>query len=531
MRLSSIEMTDFKRFTSLKVQNLPKTAKLIVLVGPNGSGKSSFFDGLHLWHRTVWRRNSNWNEDYYKKSRGSGRRWDNDVAVEFHEGVPSSDLAKKKALRLRSAYRNEPDFTLSKLARQQSLVDELRLNRMTDTEASVSKNYARLASQAMKDVFEQENPNTTIEQFREKTIGQLRAALKKLFPDLELNSLGNPLTEGTFRFTKGVTSGFGYGKLSGGEKAAFDLLLDFFVTTNEFDDTVFCIDEPETHLHARLQSKLLEVLLDMLPDKCQLLIATHSIGIVRKARDLQISNPDEIVFLDLGNRDFDVPQVIEPAIPTRQFWQDMYEVALADLAALVAPRRVVICEGDPQSHQPGKNVENDARCFTKIFETEFPETKFVGGGNAADIGNDRLALATTIDLLIDGIEVVRVIDRDDKSDQEVQDAAKDGLKILGRRNLESYLFDDDVLKELCISSGNDEKIESVLAEKAHLLNESSGAADDLKPISGQLYVFCKKELALTQCGGDTKAFMRDTLSGLISNEIGLYQELKTAMAL
>ena len=46
----------------------------------------------------------------------------------------------------------------------------------------------------------------------------------------------------------------------GGEKAAFDLLLDIFVKKAEYNDTVFCIDEPEAHMNPKLQGKLLEEL-------------------------------------------------------------------------------------------------------------------------------------------------------------------------------------------------------------------------------------------------------------------------------
>ena len=47
MRIRSIHLRDFKRFTDLKISELPETATLIVLIGPNGCGKSSVFDALH----------------------------------------------------------------------------------------------------------------------------------------------------------------------------------------------------------------------------------------------------------------------------------------------------------------------------------------------------------------------------------------------------------------------------------------------------------------------------------------------------
>ena len=185
----------------------------------------------------------------------------------------------------------------------------------------------------------------TFDRYRKESIGDVREALSRLFPDLELNSLGNPLGEGTFRFTKGVSQGFVFKNLSGGEKAAFDLILDLVTARRNYDNTVFCIDEPESHMNMRLQSELLSVLYNLIPHNCQLMLATHSIGMMRRARDIEAENPGTVVFLDFEGRDFDTPQIIQPAKPDRTFWHRAYEVALGDLAALVAPSRVVICEG------------------------------------------------------------------------------------------------------------------------------------------------------------------------------------------
>ena len=39
MRFKSATIKDFKRFTNLRVQGIPDTARLIVLAGPNGCGQ------------------------------------------------------------------------------------------------------------------------------------------------------------------------------------------------------------------------------------------------------------------------------------------------------------------------------------------------------------------------------------------------------------------------------------------------------------------------------------------------------------
>jgi recombinational DNA repair ATPase RecF len=46
MKLASIRLQDFKRFTDVTIRGLPESTKLVVLVGANGSGKSSLFEAF-----------------------------------------------------------------------------------------------------------------------------------------------------------------------------------------------------------------------------------------------------------------------------------------------------------------------------------------------------------------------------------------------------------------------------------------------------------------------------------------------------
>ena len=48
MRIKSIRLQNYKRFTELTIADVPATARLVVLVGPNGTGKSSVFDSFLL---------------------------------------------------------------------------------------------------------------------------------------------------------------------------------------------------------------------------------------------------------------------------------------------------------------------------------------------------------------------------------------------------------------------------------------------------------------------------------------------------
>ena len=98
-------------------------------------------------------------------------------------------------------------------------------------------------------------------------------------------------------------------------------------------------------MNPRLQGDLLDELFDLVNDRSQLWIATHAIGMMRKALQLREKYGEQIVFLDFSDRNFDRQEVITPATPNRRFWEQTHKIALDDLAALVVPDRIVICEG------------------------------------------------------------------------------------------------------------------------------------------------------------------------------------------
>ena len=530
MKIKGVTIKDFKRFTDLTVQGIPDTVRLIMLAGPNGCGKSSFFDALHTWHESRSGRGFNWDPDYHVKQflqNAVNSNWNEQVQVEFHDYDPSDAQFNKKMFYMRTAYRNDPEFEIDQLRRTGDLLDEVHIQRMIDNDAAVRRNYERLVGNAVEDVFERRDGSTTLDKFREEVTDEIREPFQKLFPDMEFSSLGNPMTDGTFRFTKGSSHRFSFKNLSGGEKSVFDLILDIVVARHSYDHTVFCIDEPESHMNARLQAELLSVLYELTPENCQLMLATHSIGMMRGARDIETTSPGSVAFLDFDGRNFDETVVIEPAIPDRAFWNTNYEIALGDLAALVAPDRVVICEGEPSNSGTGPNYSHDARCYERIFRDAFPETQFIPGGNASEVASDRRGIAYALGVLTQGTQVMRLVDRDASSPDEVAELKKKGVRVLSRRNLESYLFDDEVLQALAHSVGKPDKTNDLLAEKLNILNKKTGGApDDLKPSSGEIYNACKDLLELTNPGNNSQTFMRDTLSPLIRPGMVVYDELK-----
>jgi len=528
MKIKSIEITDFRHFTHLTVGKLPETARLIVLVGPNGCGKSSFLEALYVWYQWTSAKNQYWDQEYHAKqgSVSISNSFHENVRVETHDSLPRNN---KKMVYVRSAYRNETEFRARKLSRLNDLILETRINRLIDNDPAVSRNYERIVARALEDIFEEEDAKMSLNKFRNKVLGDIRMALDKLFPELQLDDLGNPLEDGTFRFTKGISKGYTYKNLSGGEKAAFDLVLDLIMAVRKFDNTIFCIDEPESHMNTKLQSKLLKVLYEIVPDNCQLIVATHSIGMMRQAQDIEKDDAGSVIFLDFTDQCFDSHQNIVPTKPSREFWKQAYSVALDDISQLLAPSYVVICEGDP--NPTNFNHSHDARCYDRIFKDEFPETQFVSAGSAEQILVDQFGLINTLRNIVEGIKVIRVIDRDSRSLDRIKELKRQDVRVLGRRNLESYLYDDEVLSKLANAVGKPDKADELILAKQKIVEERKrkdlgDASDDLKPASGEIYNICKRILELSNPGNDAREFARDTLSPIIQPGMHVYSELK-----
>ncbi len=498
MHLKRFQVHKFRRFEQLTLEDLPNTARLVVLAGPNGAGKSSLFDAFRTWQGARGARNYSYDKSYHQRG-GSvvsiEHNWPDDVDIEFHELLPSSGPESQKAFYIRSAYRNDPDFTVSQLTRSSSPLETFKVPRLIDNDASVADNYQRLISAAVGDIFSGQQDASTVANLRENLIGRIRDAMLRIFRNLYLQSLGDPLENGSFYFEKGASSNFHYKNLSGGEKAAFDILLDIIVKSKTYDDTIFCIDEPEMHMNTKVQARLLEELVTIIPQNSQLWISTHAIGMMRKAREMQVNRPDEVVFLDF-DQDFDQPVTLKPIKVDRAFWARTLDVALDDLAQLIAPRQVVLCEGRPaQANISYKTKpEFDAQCYRTIFATEFPDTDFISVGSEQNVRTDQVGIGQTIQTLIEGTTVIRVVDQDDRSPNEVAELQKDGVRVLSKRHLEAFLLDDEVIEKLCNVQGHPTKIPEALAAKSAAIADSVARnypPDDVKAASGSIYVAIK----------------------------------------
>ncbi len=396
---------------------------------------------------------------------------------------------------------------------------------MIDNDQVVGRNYQRLVSEGLKYVYEDGDPAETLERFRERSIGEIRDAMLRLFPDLALNSLGDPLAEGTFKFDKGDSIAFLYKNLSGGEKAAFDLLLDVLVKKREFDDTVFFIDEPETHMSTALQAALLKELFALVREISQLWIATHSLGMMRRAGELGREHRGQVAFLDFDGLNFDVQASVVCTTPDRPFWKRVMQIALDDIAGYVAPEKVVLCEGGTL---PGK-TDFDANCYNQIFGHEFPQVLFIGAGSAEDLQNDPKRVGPLIQGLAPDVEIIPLIDRDDRRDDEIEELGRKGVRVLSLRTIESYLLHDDVLSALCHFLGDGEQVPALLQARENALRSSvdaGGAADDLKRPAGDIYNAAKRLFPDQKLGANNREFMKGLCAPLVRDCKAVYERLR-----
>lgn len=186
MKVLSAKFNDFKRFKSLSIAELPSTTRLVMLVGPNGSGKSSVFDGFLQWQRKLQFGMGDEHLEYYIRGHELwGMRqtlWHNQVDVTLDNEDVSTWDTRKYAFYFRSAYRFEGTFMLNSISKMSPTADEQRITTMSESDISVSKNYARLVSKLIYDLHEKTDDHLPKGQWRDQQYKPLQESLQRLFP-------------------------------------------------------------------------------------------------------------------------------------------------------------------------------------------------------------------------------------------------------------------------------------------------------------------------------------------------------------
>lgn len=465
MKVKKIRLKNgYRRFHDLTIDLGDTPQRIIALVGPNGCGKSSVIDGMLFIHNSHGNIGDKGTKDYnYHSMSGNPSYNYQNIELEFDQGLYRTvrDLKAKEGkdktlFSLRSPYRYNSNLKIS----QSRATSELRLNNYgastsSDLDDKMEENYRRLYIKYNKYLNQADcRPSEA----KAKIIGDLNGSIGNCL-DLEIVSIGDiEANEGTLYFTKSdYSSNFEFNVLSSGEKEVVDILLDLYLRKEEYDDSIFLIDEPELHINTAIQKKLLLEINRLIGSNCQIWVATHSIGFLRALQE-DLKDECQIIQFEGDKNWASESQTLHPIKKSRSNWITIFETALDDLTGLVSPKRIVYCEG---KDRPGKNGEEkgfDAKVFNNIFSEKYHDTLFISsGGNTELDQRSEIALAILTKVFSD-IEILVLKDRDvssgkpnNENDRQVYlKTNPENYRILRRWEIENYLFDKEVLKKFCL---------------------------------------------------------------------------------
>ena len=115
---------------------------------------------------------------------------------------------------------------------------------------------------------------------------------------------------------------------------------------------------------------------------------------------------------------------------------------------------IIFCEGNSGGT---KNKNFDEKCYTKIFSMEFPNAVFCSVGSCKDIETEEKLLFEVIKKVNPYHIIIKLIDRDDRSLEEIEELKMQGITVLSLRTLESYLLEDEIIEKLCMVCNKSEK--------------------------------------------------------------------------
>ena len=526
MRVSELRIPGrFKRFGSLEIQALGVDVELVVMLGPNGSGKSSVFDAFLEWARAQGRsRGRDFANDYFDSETGTFGR----PEVILHDSNTSGSLEPAGPLvHVRTAHRNTPDVLADSIEKQEDFRRRHSVTRMTETDAALGEHYQRLVARFLPVLSNLESGDAVrdLETVR-AALAPVQDSLTRVLPHLRFAGLGDPTTDGSFYFTRDDIRRFRYESLSGGEKAVFDLLLDVHIAATELGTPLICLDEPEIHLNPDVQASVLSELIQLLPAGSQLWIATHSVGMIRRAFDISDETPGRVAFLDFGQVKGPAPDVrLKPSQPSSQLLREAMSIALDDLARLLAPEVLVICEGSQVSD---RIPVWDERIYRQIFRELHPRVEFKSSGGKGDL--ERAAAIASV--IAPGTNILKLRDRDDlTSENRARLLESDSnLRVLERHSLESYLLDDEVLEALVGARGT--LVENVLGELKAARDGAIRPNGSAKGALRAVFDVARKALGNAQgLGENPSQFSADVLAKLIVPEMGVRRELESILDL
>lgn len=464
MKIKKVQFKNgYKRFFDLTIDLGENPKRIIALVGPNGCGKSSVLDGL-LFHNNAYNNIGNKGQKdytYHSMTQTPNYNYQN-IDIQFEEGNFQAIRTKKEQagqentiFSFRSPYRYNNNLKIS----QSRATTEIRLNNYgassaSDLDDKMEESYRRLNILYNKYLHDTDcKPSEA----KLKIIGDLNSSIRKCL-DIEISSIGNiEASQGTLYFNKiDHPNEFEFNVLSSGEKEVVDLLLDLYLRKEEYNDTIFLLDEPELHINTSIQKNLLLEINKLIGKNCQIWLTTHSIGFLRTLQEELKEECQVIKFNDSLNLASEV-HTLKPMKNSKANWKDIFEIAIDDLAHLISPSRIIYCEGRDTPGNNGKERGLDAQVFNNIFSEKYHDTLFVSSGGNTELDQRSEIAFAILSKVFSTIEINVLKDRDMASGKNTTENDRqlylknnpDNHRVLKRWEIENYLYDKEVLKKYC----------------------------------------------------------------------------------
>lgn len=533
MRIKKIQLKNgYKRFKDLTIDLGDNPARIVVLVGPNGCGKSSVLDGmlsLHSWYSRIG--STSYKEEGYFVQDVS-ERFDaiKSINIDYIEGNHSGLVQKRidsntftSMFSFRSPYRYNSFVKINEIKSTSPITaNNYGASDASSLDEKMENNYRRLYAKINQYMEDQDvSPRAA----RGAIIGELNSAITNCL-GLEVAHVGNvEASKGTLYFRKpDQEKEFEFNVLSSGEKEVVDILLDLYLRKEDYTDTVFLIDEPELHINTAIQAKLLKEINKLVGENCQLWITTHSLGFLRVIQN-ELSDCSQVIqFKEEYNLAVE-PRVLKPIALTPASWRGLFEVALDDMAALVAPDTIVFCEGRADTNMSMEERGMDARAFNAIFGNNGVNAHFVSSGGNTELEQRADVAISIIGKVLPALQILVLKDRDMASGKKTTEADRqDYLKnnpvhhrLLKRWEIENYLFDKEVLRAYCAANGKAFDEESYDKYITDIVNE------DVKQYLNLVKNCCEIK------GSVSADRFKINLAGYISSDMNVYQELYSCL--
>lgn len=212
---------------------------------------------------------------------------------------------------------------------------------------------------------------------------------------------------------------FSIAKMSDGERNA--MIIASQVITAE-PGTLFLIDEPERHLHRSIIEPFFSELFALRPD-CTFIISTHEIA-------LPVANPEARVLMLRSCRwagDHCEAWDVEVLEPNTQLPEDL------KLAILGSRKRILFVEGNSNSLD------------FPLYSALFPNLSVVPKGSCEEVQKAVFGIRESQDMHDFHVEALGLIDRDNRSDKDVEKLAKKGVFALKVWEVESLYYCSDAI--------------------------------------------------------------------------------------